>query len=126
MVNENKPLGISDAKTNAKIDEIKITDKRSANIEPDEYTKKGILKNEKRQEKIKDIKLERELRENYADKTFKFLICFNIIYFILIECIIYFKHEVHSWVLVSIIGTIPASMALFGWVLKGLSPQKIT
>ena len=78
-------------------------------------------------ENIIDIQSVRAERKKYANKTFWFLwIYISIVIVIVVAGPIvashYDKDFLESIPLTMLIGTIPASMALFGWVLKGLFP----
>ena len=78
-------------------------------------------------ERIQDIKIVREERKKYANKTFQFLwryISTVIVIMVVgsLDAVRYDKDFLESIPLVILIGTIPAAMALFGWVLKGLFP----
>ena len=89
----------------------------------DEYIK---LKRGK--EQIKEIKIIREERKKYAIKTFRFLWIYisTVIAIMLADGLVavcYGKDLLDVISLATLIGTIPASMALFGWVLKGLFPM---
>ena len=83
-------------------------------------------------EDIKEIQSAREERKKYANKTFRFLcIYIGIVIGVVVvgslvvgslDAVRYDKDFLESIPLTILIGTIPASMALFGWVLKGLFP----
>ena len=77
-------------------------------------------RNFKQKQEIKDLKANRELKKSYAYKTFCFLIIFNLLILIFIISVGLGCLNISSVPLTSLVGTIPASMVLFGWVLKGL------
>ena len=84
--------------------------------------KKMLQKNE-----IKNLKQNRKQRKKYAQDTFDFMKCYVKIVGLLIFIIIILGglgilKNVPSWPLSAMASTIVASMALFGWVLRGLFP----
>ena len=79
------------------------------------------LVHERAKEDIKDIQIAREERKKYANKAFWFM-CIYVVVVIVIAIGASFSLSLPSAPLAVLIGTVPASMALFGWVLKGLFP----
>ena len=82
--------------------------------------KKSELEHKRAEEDIKDIQIAREERKKYAKNAFRFMYIY--IGFIVITVWVGFGLSIPSAPLAVLISTIPASMALFGWVLRGLFP----
>ena len=81
------------------------------------------LEHKRAEEDIEDIKLAREERKKYANKAFLFMCIYIAIVGVLIAICVGFSFcFLLSTPLAVLISTIPASMALFGWVLRGLFP----
>ena len=76
-------------------------------------------------QEIKDFEANRKLRKIFSWSTFGFM-CAYIIIALVILVFIGFEPlgEISGIPLATFISTIPASMALFGWILKGLFSQK--
>ena len=70
-------------------------------------------------EHIQEIKSIREERKKYANKTFWFLSIYIITVIVIVVA-----YDLATVLQVILIGTIPASMVLFGWVLRGLFPYR--
>lgn len=83
--------------------------------------KKEIRKKVK--EETKNLKSNRELREKYAKYTLRFVIVFNILYFAGFVVAGIIETHLSPSVLMTLAGAIPSSMALFGWVIRGLFPS---
>ena len=74
---------------------------------------------------IQDQQQTRELKKTFSWVTFGFMCVFNVSCFIFIYKVGTGDYEFQAVPLTSLIGTMTASMVLFGWVLKGLFPPKI-
>ena len=79
------------------------------------------LVHERAKEDIKDIRIAREERKKYANRAFWFMYLY-VGLVIAITIWVSFGLSLPSTPLAVLISTIPASMALFGWVLRGLFP----
>ena len=75
--------------------------------------------NKKLQEEINDLKDNRMLRKFFSFSTGGFLILYTCVVFYVV-----LKNKDSPWLTGPLIGTIPAAMGLFGWVVKGLFPTK--
>ena len=78
-----------------------------------------------KKEELEELKSIRQLRERFAKNTF----CFMCLFTGLVLIIVLFTGmeflKLQAIPLASLIGTVPASMALFGWILRGLFPTKL-
>ena len=137
----NKPLEpikqVEKEKLREKIDEKKPSTDTSADTKSKEREEQRIknareeeriLENQRAEEDIKERQSIREERKRYANKTFRSVwiyvgIVIGIVVVDGVIAVCYDKDFLESIPLVTLIGTIPASMALFGWVLKGLFPM---
>ena len=79
-----------------------------------------ILAHELAEEHIKDIQSNRNERTKYARNAFWFMCIFVIVVIGLVVCVSLGICSLEPIPLTALITTMPASMALFGWVLKGL------
>ena len=119
---EDTQKSVSDIAEGSKSDEDEKPIKNTREI------KRLEIENQRAEEDIKERQSFREEREKYAIKTFRFLWIYisTVIVIVVAGPVVasyYGKDFLESIPLAILIGTIPASMALFGWVLKGLFPM---
>ena len=97
-------------------------DKEDFSIDLAQNEKRRLeLEHKRAEEDIKDIQIVREERKKYANNAFGFM-CIYVVVVIAITIWVSFGLSLPSTPLAVLISTIPASMALFGWVLRGLFP----
>ena len=83
------------------------------------------LDRQRKQEKIENLKADRKLREKNAEKTFYFMLAVNILGYAYIFIILFSKISNPPSGVFSVLSySMPASMVLFGWVLRGLFSNK--
>ena len=87
-----------------------------------ETNRQKKLEQEQAEEHIKDIRTHRNERTKYARNAFWFMCIFVIVVIGLVVCVSFGICSLEPIPLTALVTTIPASMALFGWVLKGLFP----
>lgn len=106
------------------LDEIAINKGAQKEEAKDENIRGKKAETNKLNQQIENLKSDRKLKEEFSRETFVFMKWYIVIVGVILLALVACEIQLQALPLTALIGTIPASMALFGWVLRGLFPSK--